>query len=233
MQHTITLPAADFRQALSSALLYVGGLAGGPLAFICLHYQEKTLAATINALDGHGFYQQTLRVAQAEPSPEYSLPRGENIFSDYGQLLIPQDAAKALSKFIPKNAKGSILLEIELKPSPKPGVAAYHETRCTYGSSSSYTFHGVIQDFPDYRKFVTVALTNKDEANIPQGRVFPAREFARIGKALASGDFFHTYWAKSQDGPCLLEYGENIRIVYMPGKWHTTYDTRDIHEQQS
>lgn len=220
MEHALTLPAAEFRQALNAALLYTTN-DDARCANICLHYQRGEPYATINALDGHGFYQQIIKCNMAEANKKWSLPAGSGSFSNIGQLLISQDAAKAMLKLISKSAKGDILLEVTFKPSSAPGSVAYHTVNCSSGDNVCYSFQAVIDTFTDYNPLFARALEAKNEANITQGRAFPVKEFARIVKALAPGSIFRTYWPKDRSGICLLECGENVRILFMPCKWNT------------
>lgn len=218
MEHALTLPAAEFRQALNAALLYIDNDHPN-CANICLHYQQGETYAFINALDGHGLYQQIIKCNMGEANKKWSLPAGSGVFSNIGQLLIPQDAAKAILKIIPKSAKGDILLEVAFKPSSAPGTAAYHAVRCSYGDNICYNFQAVIGEFTNYNPLFARALEVKNEVNIIQGRALPFKEFARIGKALIPGSIFRTYWSKDRSGICLLECGENVRILYMPSIW--------------
>lgn len=219
MEHRLTLPASELRQALKAALLFTDSRGLTDCANICLHYPTGGTEATINALDGVGFYQQIIRCNQEKSSATWSLPLGSSTFSNIGQLLIPQDAAKTMVRLIPKVAKSIVHLEVASKPGAEPGSEAYHEVRLTYASNAYYTFRAEINDFPNYPHCLTQALENKDASTIPQGRAFPAKEFARIGKALAPDAVFRTYWPQKRDGICLLEWGENIRILYMPARW--------------
>lgn len=218
MKHALNLPAAEFRQALNAALLYTSN-DDARCANICLHYQRGEPYATINALDGDGFYQQIINCNMAEADKKWSLPAGSGAFSNIGQLLIPQDAAKAMLKLIPKSAKGDLTLEVTFKPGSAPGSAAYHTVNCSYGDNVCYSFQAVIDAFTDYNPLFDRALEAKNATNIIQGRAFLVKEFARIGKALAPGSIFRTYWPKDRSGICLLECGENVRILYMAGRW--------------
>lgn len=220
MSCIINVNAAAFRQALSSALLFVDSKHGSEnMSQICLHLKDGEEILTVSSMDGHGFYHQQVPLAFCEGNDgkmqAASLPRGEGAFCDVGQLLLNQQAAAAILKMLP-GKKCAGFLTFEVTPSDK---LQYRQNVCFTGpDNTSYSFTAIVTAFPDYTAFFTRAKANKDARTTPQGRIFPIAEFARIAKALPE-KFFNVFLGGDHDGPCLVEQGDNISIVFMPGKW--------------
>jgi hypothetical protein len=234
--HTIRLFSQDFRQALASALLYAPkpGTWAVPegMSHICLHIEDGDTRLSVNALDNHGFYRHLLPLFRdtdrdgQEIGPVPSLPDGCFAWKDRGQLLLPLDAVATMLKMIPKRAVRPLTLEVTHTPTT-PTEKGGQEVRFIGPDGTTYTFSTKLLDFPDYSLFLSRALANKDALNVPQVRSFPAKEFVRIGKALPDKEFFYTYWGPKTGSPCLIEYGQDITIVYMPGKLPPEMATED------
>lgn len=213
MTHTLYLDSATFRQALTSALIFTRKNVGNILNNICLH-QEGPNTFSVNSMDGHTFYQQTLEPlyhdGNSTDMPPATLPRPFHSFIGHnpkGQTLLPREYIPELIKWLPKTKDTCVTLTVDVD-------TKNHHIQFTTPLKVPYTFISYDIPYPNYYHFLDLANTHKTTPTGLQGQLFDPGCFTRIMKALPPKPFT-LYLAQIKNQPSLIQQ-DTISIVFMP-----------------